>query len=145
MNYSSLSDILSTLSESEIARLTDDAQGKTVNQDIVNEAITKGDEFLNGYLRSRYSLPLSTVPALVKDISVELAIYNLFLRRYRTKMPESADSQYKATIKTLEQIQKGFINLGIEPKAQEGGQVGTFRTNKTSSDRLFSKDLLNGF
>jgi len=143
--YCVLSDILSAVPDSEIARLTDDVQGKTINEDIVNDSITKADELINGYLRSRYDVPLTTPPALVKDLSVDLAIYFLYQRRFRTKMPEGMDNQYKAAIKTLEQTQKGFINLGVEANAQEGGQVGTYRTNKTSSSRLFNKDLLNRF
>ncbi len=144
--YCILSDILPTVSEAEIARLTDDENGRVINESVVNEAISKGDELINGYLRSRINvLPLSSPPQLVKNISVDLAVYYLYQRRYRTNMPESIENQYKTTIKTLEQIQKGLINLGIEPISEEGGQIGIYRTNKTSSSRLFNKNLLNRF
>jgi phage gp36-like protein len=143
--YCALSDILSAASEVEIARLTDDESGRTINEDVVNTAISKGDELINGYLRSRYDVPLSSPPLLIRNISVDLALYYLNQRRYRTNMPESVENQYKATVKILEQIQKGFVNLGIEPQADEGGQVGIYRTNKTSSDKLFNKELLDKF
>lgn len=143
--YCALSDIRSTLSEAEIARLTDDTNGKIVNEDIVNESISKSDELINGYLRGRYTIPLDIVPDLVKNLSVDLALYYLYQRRFRTKMPESIETQYRATIKTLEQIQRGYINLGIEPQSIEGGQAGIYRCNKTSSSKMFNNDILSRY
>nr|BDD46394.1 hypothetical protein 12 [bacterium] len=143
--YCALSDIVSVVPESEIARLTDDTSGRTLNENVVNEAISKGDELINGYLRSRYDVPLTSAPLLVRNISVDLAVYFLYQRRYRANMPESVENQYKTSVKTLGEIQKGFVNLGIEPQSDEGGQVGIYRTNKTSSSKLFNKEFLDKF
>lgn len=145
MAYSTFSGIQSLLSDVTIARLTDDTAGIEVNTQIVNEAISSGDELIDGYLRNRYTLPLSNVPKLITFISVKLAIYFLFQRRFSEELPESVVDDYKNQIKILEQIQKGFISLGVEEKSTETSQKGFNRSNKTSSDRLFNKDFINQF
>lgn len=146
MAYCGISDISAVLAEVEIARLTDDIGGEIINSNIVDNAISAADELIDGYLRSRYSsLPLSTVPKLITNISVDLAIFYLHQRRFRTNMPESIESQYKNQVRILEQIQKGFISLGIEPVSTETKQTGGVRVNKTSADRYFNNDLMKNF
>lgn len=145
MPYSTLAGIEKVLSSKEIARLTDDTSGQVVDVQIVEDAISSADELIDGYLRSRYALPLMTTPKLITNISVDLAIYFLHQRRFRTNMPESIESQYKNQLKLLEQIQKGFLHLGIEQKSTLTNQSGGVRVNKTDSDRYFSKNLMDRF
>lgn len=145
MAYCNLAGITGVLAEAEIARLTDDIAGEIVDTDKVDVAISNADELIDGYLRSRYKLPLGTVPNFIKNISVSLAIYFLYQRRFRDNMPESIETQYKNQIRLLEQIQKGFINLGIEVVSTETAQTGGVRVNKTSSDRYFNSTLMQNF
>lgn len=146
MAYCGISDITAVLAEAEVARLTDDISGEIINTLVVDNAISAAGELIDGYLRSKFSsLPLSPIPKLITNISVDLAIYYLHQRRYRTNMPESVESQYKNQVKILEQIQKGFISLGIEPVSTETKQTGGVRVNKTSTDRYFNSQLMTGF
>lgn len=143
--YSSLNDIKKSISESEIVNLTDDNANGYIDETVVNECLSKADELINGYLRGKYLLPIVNVPSLIKNISVELAIYYLYSRRFRTDIPESIEKIYKAQVKILEQIQKGFIVLGIESQSVDGVQTGIYRTNRKISDKVFGKDFLNRF
>lgn len=144
MPYCTISDLISQIPESNIIQLTDDEGLGVVNQARVDKAITTADSVVDGYLRGRYSLPLSTVPELIKTIAIDITVYKLYERRLELEMPETMMSRYKNALKMLEQIQKGLIKLGIE-SAEAGTGQGHYKTNKTEADRTFSKSVLKKF
>lgn len=143
MPYCALSDIIDQVPEQKILELTDDENLGEVNAARVDKAISTAGSIIDGYLRGRYTLPLSTVPDLVKTISVDISVFKLYERRREMDMPESLSSRYKNAVKLLEQIQKGLISLGIEAAASVSG--GSYKTNKTAEDREFSKEKLKTF
>jgi phage gp36-like protein len=108
------------------------------------EQIKAADDEIDGYLRSRYNLPLTTTPARIKQISKDLSIYNIYKRRHRADMPDSLISLYKSTIGELEQIRKGYISLEITdtPGIVEAADI---LTNKKANDKIFTRDYLNSF
>jgi phage gp36-like protein len=144
MPYCTLDDLKDHIPETNIIQLTDDEGLGVVNQARVDKAITTADSVIDGYLRGRYSLPLSTVPELIKTIAIDIAVYKLYERRLELEMPEAMTNRYKNAGKLLEQIQKGLIKLGIESPDTGPGQ-GHYKTNKTAEDRTFSKSILDKF
>lgn len=144
MTYCTLEDITAQIPEDTIMQATDDDMVGVVDDDKVNMAISVASSLIDGYISGRYSLPLQTVPPLVKLIAVDIVIYKLYERRLGHDMPESIYARYKNSIKLLEQIQKGMIKLGIESPDTGPGQ-GHYKTNKTTEDRVFSKTKLKGF
>lgn len=152
--YSSLSDIEKDIDRDLIIQLTND-ENRSV-EDIsfsdpsdpvigrINEAISDADDEINGYLRSLYSLPLETVPKRIKKLSKGIAIYNIYKRRHRLDMPQSLIDDYKNMVRELEKMQQGKIQLEIEMMTSVEGS-GNLRSNKSSSDRIFSKDKLSSY
>ena len=143
MPYCTLSDIEGALPREDIVALTDDQNFDRLDETVVNKAITGADSEIDGYLRGRYELPLSSAPELIKDISIEITIYKLFKRRRKIDMPESILNDYKLAVKKLESISKGTISLGVEATNEPSG--GEFATNKDSSSRVFTKELLDTY
>lgn len=86
MPYCTLGDIKDHIPEANIIQLTDDEGLGVVNQSRVDKAITTADSVIDGYLRGRYSLPLSTVPELIKTIAIDIAVYKLYERRNELEM-----------------------------------------------------------
>ncbi len=144
MGYCTLDDLKDQIPETNIIQLTDDEGLGVVNQSRVDKAITTADSVIDGYLRGRYTLPLSTVPELVKTIAIDITVYKLYERRLELEMPEAMSNRYKNAIKLLDQIQKGLVKLGIESPDTGPGQ-GHYKTNKTTEDRTFSKSVLDKF
>lgn len=145
MSYSTFDDMKRQLPEATIAQLTnDEGAGDTVDMATLEAAQVRADEMIDGYLRGRYELPFSSPPALLKNLSVELTGYFLYTRRLDQEMPEGIRNRYKDAVKLLERIQEGKVSLGIA-SADTGSEPGEYRTNKTSSDRLFSKKVLDAF
>lgn len=146
MPYCDSYDILQILPEIELIQLTDDTN-TSINYDVLNAAISFSDTTINSYLRSRYTLPLSEIPELIKVFAIDLTIYRLHSRRMIREMPESILNSYKTVIAELGKIQKGIVSLGLESESEDTQLSGhrEFVSNKISTDRLFSKEVMNDY
>jgi len=81
MAYSTQADILEQLSEAHLIQLTDDAGAGTVDADVVSRAIADADAEIDSYCATKYDTPFTTVPAVIRKLSVDMAIYNVYARR----------------------------------------------------------------
>ncbi len=142
--YCVLDDINKQVTTDILIQLTDDTQSGDIDPVVVEEAVIYSETLIDGYLRGRYTLPLSAVPDMVKILAVDLCIYRLYSRRFQTDIPDSISEKYKNSIKLLEQIQKGIISLGTETAGQ-APVLGEYRTNKSFEDRTFSRQILDDF
>jgi len=143
MAYCTLEDIKKLLPEEIIIQLTDDENQGVVNQARVDEAIAQADAEIDSYCGSKYSVPFSTVPDIVKKISVDIAIYNLYSRKVE-EIPATRAERYKNAIRQLEGIAKGIISIGEDPEPPRPSEGGS-EVNKTTNDRVFTRDKLEGF
>ena len=149
--YCSISDILTDLPRNEVINLANDDNrlesainlnsGSDVLVVRVNTIISSAEEQINMYLRSRYTLPLTTVPARVKKYAVIISIYNLYLRRFPVETPYS--KEYSVVIAELKDIQRGLLSLDFpETDANSDTSGNYYVTNKASTDRVFTDTLL---
>ena len=140
MAYATLADLKKLIPETAIIQLTDDENAGTVNQARVDEAIFQADAEIDSYCGARYTVPFVTVPGIVRKMSVDIAIYNLYSRKVE-EIPETRAERYKNAIRQLEAIATGKITIG-EPEAEvpETGGVGI-----TSADRIFTRETLGNF
>jgi phage gp36-like protein len=141
--YSTLADIKKLLPEEVIVQLTDDEGLGAVGQARVDEAVTQADAEIDSYIGGRYSVPLSTVPDIVKKHSVDIAIYNLYSRVVQD-VPEIRRERYKNAISQLKDIARGTVSLGMAdpPAAADDGGA---ETNKPTDENVFTRDSLEGF
>lgn len=136
MAYSSPSGIYSSLPETDVAQLTDDVAGETVDEVRVDEAIAKADALIDAFMPS--AIDDNAVPEVIAQISASLAIYYLYKRKMGTNMPESVESDYKRQIDLLKLIQSGKMSIGLTPSTSDLESGGAFhKTNKTTDDRIF--------
>lgn len=143
--YCTVTDIQAIVPEHELIELTDDASpAEIVIEEIVNRAIADAGELIDGYLRGRYTLPLSPVPGLLNTLAADVAIYRLYARRLRLAPPEAVAERYKNTIKILDQIQAGKISLGAEA-AGGGVTPSTGGPQFSAEERLFTRQTLRDY
>ena len=76
MAYCNLDDLKAAKDESTLKEIAGD--GTTIDTDLVDKAIEAADGDIDGYLKKRYLVPLSTVDKIIKNISVQLALYRLY-------------------------------------------------------------------
>jgi Mu-like prophage protein gp36 len=129
MAYCTLDDITKALEEAAVIQLTDDENLKPTAIDPgnpdhtaiiarIDEAIGKADAEIDGYCAVKYSVPLSPVPAVVNNLSVELAIYYLHGRR---SIPEKIEKRYDRAVARLKDIARGAPLPGRRTRA---GPIG---------------------
>lgn len=118
--YISAQDLINAFSESALIQLTNDSSRATeINQTVLNAAMQFAQETTDGYLRSRYVLPLESVPTIVRNICLQIARYWIYSRRPEGKgFPENVKDTYARAIKELEAIQNGKLHLGLPEAGQ---------------------------
>ena len=141
MAYCTKEDILEQLPEQELITLTDDAGTGTVDEDVVNRAITDADATIDAYCQGRYALPLNPVPEMIRKLSVDIAIYNLYSRR-NDVMPDVRTERYKNAIRFLERVAEGKIQLGASTPQPESTANSV---NLTSDERIFNRENMGGY
>lgn len=115
------------------------ASGYSNTSDMIELAIEKSESIIDSRLASKYSLPLSTVPPLVRHLADELSLYFLYQGLYSSD--NVAHNEYaedyrrweKNAFSTLKNIQNENIFLTLT----DGSLVTTkpsSRSIKSSSD-----------
>jgi len=143
MAYSTVEDLKTLVTEKALIQLTDDEGLGAFNQVRVDEAIARADAEIEAYCRERYEVPFEDVPELVRNISADIAIYNLFSRRV-TEMPELWAERYRNSIKRLEGISRGTISL-ITAASGTSGSEGGVGNSREPGDRTVSLERLKGY
>jgi len=125
----------------------------------VDRAIENADAVIDAYLGSRYTIPITTVPDMIRAISVDLALWNLYSRRSQTFPKEVEDIRrvrYEKAIEALKDIATGKISVGLEPAPsgndRNDATVKSFdeyydpdTTAAGYTNRTFSRGKLYGF
>ncbi|RLJ09033.1 MAG: hypothetical protein DRP15_04300 [Candidatus Aenigmatarchaeota archaeon] len=142
MAYTTLALLKRYMPENKIMELTDDDGIDEISEEIVNEMIDQAQTIIDSYCRGRYPVDMSDddVPELIQDIATKLTAYKLYARRLITTLPETLSRDYKYCIDMLKQIQSGKIN----PWPIANNPV-IFWSNKTSSDKIYTRALLNTY
>ena len=107
--YCDVQDIRDDLTEKVVAQLSNDENPNEVNEEIVSKYISESTQLIDGFLRSRYSLPLEKEHSIIKKVCIDVVKYELYKRR--GKVFDNIQNLYKDGISTLEKIQKGMIIL----------------------------------
>lgn len=143
MPYCTVEDIKGQLDERDLVQLTDDDDTGVVDLDHVNQAITDADAEINGYLGTRYAVPLDPVPAVIGKYAVDIAIYNLESRRRGAS--ESRKERYDNAIGYLRLVAKGTVTLGVNDPEDTPRESEAPKLASSNPPRVFSRDTMKGF
>jgi phage gp36-like protein len=136
--YCTQTDITSSgLSEATLIQLTDDDADGVADAAVIAETIAQADSEINGYLGSRYSIPVSPVPALLRNLSVALSVWKLY--SHRGLYNERRRKDYEDAIATCRRLAKGEMVL---PDVTSG-EVATDgsdlpEASRSAEDRTFT-------
>ncbi|WP_075321260.1 DUF1320 domain-containing protein [Histophilus somni] len=112
--YISPTELINAFSKQTLIKLSnDDYRATEVDMATLALAIQTATERIDATLRSRYRLPLTDVPTLLRSHALTLARYWLYGRRPEMDMPETVEKTYQQAIKELEQIANGRLHLGV--------------------------------
>jgi phage gp36-like protein len=141
MGYSTLDDINGQISEEDLIHLTDDAGVDAVDNAVIARAISDADAEIDSYCANRYSTPFSTVPDMIRKISVDMAIYHLFSRR-ALAVPDVRQKRYDNAVRFMRDVSNGRISLGTDALSPTNtdNSVGM-----NSNTRVFTRSKLRPF
>ncbi len=147
--YLTREEILNEISADTLALITSN-DGSLIDWDKVDKAIQDASAVIDSYLSSRYSVPLSTVPRLIKKICSDLTIYELYQsaisNNYIAETPEGIKERHDKAMEILKDISAG--KAGIEGLSETGEQITDPTTSKiryTSRDKTFGDDFENKY
>jgi len=140
MSYCVKDDLLGQISLDQLIQLTDDNSTHVENSELITQAIADADGEIDGWVGKRISVPLSPVPDIVRKMSTDIAIYNLFARRQGA--PEDRKDRYKNAITFLRSVAEGKATLGAD---SPGGTPQATPVVITSQTRIFSRTTMEEF
>jgi phage gp36-like protein len=137
MTYAAESDLTERFGALELAQRTDRTNGTTVDAAVLGRALADADAEINGYLATRYTLPLASTPPLINRLACEIARYRL----YDDGVPETVRVRYQDAVSLLKRMASGEVQLaGITPVAVAGGSGNAVAT-RTSTTQFDATSL----
>ncbi len=143
MAYCREVDIKAAATEAVVKRLTDDTSGLTIDSNVLNQAIAWADDRINGSLRAQHTVPITPVPNVVKQLSVDLTVYRLYSRRIDRGIPESIENLFDTNEKYLDKIQKGTIQLSDSTAYANTGSM--FVSSKSSTSQVYTDTRMDEY
>lgn len=107
MRYVTISDLIAFCGEEELVQLTDRAGTGTLNAVLLERAIDQVCTEIDGYLATRYTLPLPMVPPFLQRIAIDLVREAL----WTDGAPEGLAKRAENGRKSLRDIGKGALQL----------------------------------
>lgn len=140
MTYATQQELIDRYGEQALVMLTDRAPIATgaIDSDVVAKALSDADELIDGYLSTRYALPLASVPPLVAQLARVIAYWMLHLTEPDTKTTKAYDN----ALRRLRDIASGAMRIpaaGLEPATTNAGGV-----QMTSRERPFTEATMKG-
>ncbi len=115
--YCTKDDVYAAVGESHAMRMaTDSAADQTATiEGRITDAIVRASDRIDIYLRSRYSLPLSNIPDVLKDYCVQMTIYYLASRKGidLSGTESTIRTNFEDCIKELSKVADGKLDIGI--------------------------------
>lgn len=115
-----------------------------VNESKLNGLIADAESEVNLKLSRRYVVPIVSANPLVKKITFDIFAFRLESSRQGIEVAEDYKILYRQAIKDLDSIADGTYSFedGVANELPQPSTTGHISTNKTSSDKVFNKDLL---
>ena len=142
MAYSILADVLLRISNETLAQVSQDQTGaQGVNESRVSSAIVDADSLIDFYLGSRYTVPFNPVPVIIKILSVNIAIFNVYKAKFDNEIPKEIRNLYTESLAMLDKIKAGEFE--IKDGEQINGGDFTVLTNIDEDDIVYTQELID--
>ena len=140
--YATPDNMLSRFGTQDLMLLTEreDSVPGEINTVVLEQALSDASAEIDGYIVGRYTLPLTTVPAVLERNCCDIARYFL----YGDKAPEQGEKRYTAVVKFLTAVSKGDISLGLADTGEVASQ-SELVVSIESAGSVFGRASSKGF
>ncbi|MFN3195812.1 MAG: phage protein Gp36 family protein [Chlorobiota bacterium] len=144
MAYSSNTDLLGRFSSEELAKLTGDKTGTTIDTARTDLARELADATIDATLLGRYSIPFTEPDELIVSISTDLTIYHLYRIEYgELPLPTEIKGYYEEANQLLDDIQSGELYLGGSVPGYDSPP--SIMTMRSSDNRIYNNDVMDSY
>mgnify|MGYP001018410175 CR=1 len=140
MTYASQQNLIDRFGEDELIQLTDRASLDAIDATVVARALADADAEINGYLSTRYTLPLSPVPAVLEKLACDIARYQLF----ENAVTEIVTERYENAIRFLKDVAAGKVTLGVDGNGDTAATISN-SVQISSTTPVFRRSESDGF
>lgn len=140
MPYATLDDLIERASEAEIRQIADRDRDGAIDPDVVESALIDADNLINGYVATKYAMPLPSVPDLVRTWATIIARYEL----HHNGAPDHVVRDYNNALAALKDVAAGTATLPVAPGESAPAAVsGTVMA--AHPPQVFTADRLQGW
>jgi phage gp36-like protein len=118
MAYATTQDIIDRYGEDLLLVLADRDGDGAADAEVTSRALADADSEIDLHLAKLYDLPLATVPSVLIQVAVDIAIYRMC--NNDALVTEEIRTRYKDARSTLRGIAKGETSLGAVPESSGG-------------------------
>lgn len=141
MAYATQADLVARFGEDLLLQLADRDHDGTLDADVLDAALADAAALIDGYLLTRYSLPLPSVPDVLRPIATAIAFRHL----HTEGPPDEVERLYKDALARLDRIARGTIVLDVTPEPGAAAQGAGGPVLVEGPERSFSRTRLKGF
>lgn len=111
MAYATLQDLIDRFSNDQVLLAADRDGDGIVDETVVDTALDDATAEIDSYLAEVYTLPLVTVPALIKRLCADIAMHRLSPEA--DIATEGRRTRYQEAVSILKKLAKREISLGL--------------------------------
>jgi len=110
MSYATYEDLLANFGEQELELVTDRDRDGSPDDGVIEDGLQFADDLIDGYLRSRYSVPIANPPRNLIGVACDIARY----RYYQDQPTELVITRYEQAVGWLKDVAHGLVDLVLE-------------------------------
>lgn len=140
MTYATKQGMIDRYGETDLIELTDRTEPYTgaIVDSRLDRAMADADQEVDSYLRTRYELPLASVPDIVTRLASDIAFYLL----HHGRATEEVEKRYQNAVKVLRSISKREMDIGI---AEDDVPSNDMPIRVDSPGRVFTDETLEDY
>lgn len=138
MAYATQADLEDAFAADEIRQLADRNRDGVADSNVIAAVLARADSTIDGCLRGRYALPLTTVTPDIKGVACDLAIYWL----HPDAVPDRRREAFEDAMSWIRDVSAGRVLLQL-PAAAADASAGS--PAYSAPDPVFSADTLASY
>lgn len=140
MTYATQADLVDRFGTEELIQRTNRTDGLTIDTVVLGRALGDADAEIDGYLATRYSLPLASIPPVLVRLAADIARYRLSDKG----ISDTVRQRYEDSVSLLKRISSGDVQLaGAAVVAADGGSGNAVAVR--TPERMFGPEQLQGY
>ena len=142
--YATVTMLAARMPEPQLLQLADDTRqaaglGDPAVTPVLEALLEQASREIDGWIGSRYSVPLQDPPELLRDVCARMALYHLYLRSRvagKAEVMELRERDYARCVEFLKSVAAGRASLGV-PEKSVGAAHAAGGVRARTSDRKF--------